>query len=110
MVESEAQAPHASQITAPALAIYFADAAFITPETMRRPLSEWQEDTSRPLGSWTIRTPADRFWNWIPTRVIPRHGGRANVGFVDGHVESRDIRKLGLGHPLGHPENHWDRH
>ncbi len=110
MVESEAQSPHASRIQNPALAIYFADAAFITPETMRRPMTEWQEDTSRPLGSWTIRTPADRFWNWIPTRVIPRHGGRANVGFVDGHVESRDIRKLGLGHPLGHPENHWDRH
>ena len=110
MVESEAQSPHASRIQNPALAIYFADAAFITPETMRRPMPEWQEDTSRPLGSWTIRTPADRFWNWVPTRVIPRHGGRANVGFVDGHVESRAIRQLGFGRPVGHPENLWDRH
>ncbi|MDP6904323.1 MAG: prepilin-type N-terminal cleavage/methylation domain-containing protein [Verrucomicrobiota bacterium] len=110
MVESVVKAPHASQITNPALAIYFADAAFITPETMRRPMSEWQEDTSRPLGSWTIRTPADRFWNWLPTRVIPRHGARSNVGFVDGHVESRAIRQLGFGYPEGHPQNLWDRH
>ena len=110
MVESEAQSPHASRIQNPALTIYFADAAFITPETMHRPMTEWQEDTSRVLGSWTIRTPNDRFWNWIPTRVIPRHGGGANVGFVDGHVESRAVRQLGFGHPVGHPENLWDRY
>jgi len=110
IVASESQTPHASQVTSPALAIYFADAAFITPETMGRPMSEWQEDASRPLGSWTIRTPADRFWNWLPTRVIPRHGARSNVGFVDGHVESRAIHQLGFGYPVGHPQNLWDRH
>jgi prepilin-type processing-associated H-X9-DG protein/prepilin-type N-terminal cleavage/methylation domain-containing protein len=110
VVESEVKAPHASRILNPALTIYFADSAFITPETMHRPMNEWQEDTSRPLGSWTIRTPDDRFWDWIPTRVIPRHGGRANVGFVDGHVESLEINQLGFGHPVGHPENLWDRY
>ena len=110
IVESEAQAPHTSQIQNPALAIYFADAAFITPETMQRAMSEWQEDTSRPLGSWTIRTPADRFWHWLPTRVIPRHGGRSNVSFVDGHVESCGIQQLGFGYPVGHPRNLWDRY
>jgi len=110
IVESEAQAPHASQISNPARAIYFADAAFITPETMSRPMNKWQEDTSKPLGSWTIRTPTDRFWNWVPTRVIPRHEDRANVGFVDGHVESLSVRQLGFGSLVGHPENLWDRY
>ncbi len=41
---------------------------------------------------------------------MPRNGGRANVAFVDGHVESLTIPQLGFDKPVGHPLNWWDRY
>jgi prepilin-type processing-associated H-X9-DG protein len=41
---------------------------------------------------------------------MPRHHGRANAAFVDGHAERLTPVQLGYGLPLGHPKNWWDRH
>ena len=109
-VETESDGAHSTEIRNPAQTILFADAAFVTRDTMYRPANEWEEDVSRPMGTWTIRTPADPLWNLAPTRVIPRNGGRANVAFVDGHVESLTIQQMGFDKPMGHPLNWWDRY
>lgn len=109
-VATEGDGPHEAQIKNPAQTIFLADAAFITRETMYRPVEDWQEDSSRTMGSWTIRSPADPLWHLAPTRVMPRHGARANVAFVDGHVEPLTIKQLGFDKPVGHPQNWWDRH
>ena len=110
LVKSEVYAPHEMNIRNPAQTILFGDAAFVTRETMFRPPAQWEEDTTRPIGSWTIRSPVDPLWTLAPARLMPRHHGRANVGFVDGHVESMTVEKLGYDKPLGHPKNWWDRH
>ena len=109
LIKSEVFAPHEMEIRNPGQTILFGDAAFVTREKMFLPPAQWEEDTTRPIGSWTIRSPIDPLWNLVPTRLIPRHNGRANVGFVDGHVESLTIEQLGYDKPLGHPKNWWDR-
>ncbi len=110
LVSNEYRAPHESEIRNPGQTILLGDAAFITRETMFLPPSQWQEDTTRPIGSWTIRSPLDPLWNWAPTRLMPRHHHRANAAFVDGHAESLTIEQLGFERPLGHPKNWWDRY
>jgi prepilin-type N-terminal cleavage/methylation domain-containing protein/prepilin-type processing-associated H-X9-DG protein len=110
LVPNEYHAPHESEIRHPSQTILLGDAAFITRETMFLPPAQWQEDTTRPIGSWTIRSPLDPLWNWAPTRLMPRHHYRANAAFVDGHAESLTIEQLGFERPLGHPKNWWDRY
>ena len=109
-VPNEMAAVHETEIQQPGQTILFGDAAFVTRESMLQPATEWREDPGRPLGSWTIRPPGDPLWHWAPTRVMPRHGARANVAFVDGHVEPLTIKQLGFDKPVGHPQNWWDRH
>ena len=110
LVQSETYAVHSMEIQRPGQTVLFADAAFVTRATMNRPLREWQEDASRPWGCWTLRTPSDSLWNFAPARLMPRHHGRANAAFVDGHAETLTPVQLGYGLPLGHPKNSWDRH
>ena len=109
-VPNEMAAVHETEIQQPGQTILFGDAAFVTRESMLQPATEWREEPGRPLGSWTIRPPGDPLWHWAPTRVMPRHGARANVAFVDGHVEPLTIKQLGFDKPVGHPQNWWDRH
>ena len=103
-------AVNSMEIQRPSQTVLFADAAFVTRATMNRPLREWQEDSSRPWGCWTLRTPSDPLWHFAPARLMPRHHGRANAAFVDGHAETLTPVQLGYGLPLGHPKNWWDRH
>jgi prepilin-type processing-associated H-X9-DG protein len=110
LVQSETYAPHHSEIQSPMRTVLFADAAFVTRATMNRPIGEWQEDASHPWGCWTLRAPADSLWRFAPSRLMPRHQGRANAAFVDGHAETLTPAQLGYGLPLGHPKNWWDRH
>jgi prepilin-type processing-associated H-X9-DG protein len=110
LVQSETYATHLTEIQHPSQTVLFADAAFVTRATMNRPLREWQEDASRPWGCWTLRTPSDSLWHFAPARLMPRHHGRANAAFVDGHAETLTPVQLGYGLPLGHPKNWWDRH
>jgi len=108
LVNDEMYGTHEVLIKNPSQTVQIGDAAFITPDTQNGPPAQWEE-AIRPLGAWTIRTPDDPLWSLAPARVMPRHLGRANVLFVDGHVESRTIPQLGLDLPLGHPKNIWDR-
>ena len=109
-METESDGAHSTEIRNPAQTILFADAAFVTRDTMYRPVNEWEEDVSRPMGTWTIRTPADPLWEPDTHTGNARNGGRANVAFVDGHVESLTIPQLGFDKPVGHPLNWWDRY
>jgi prepilin-type processing-associated H-X9-DG protein len=63
------------------------------------------------FGVWLFVTPPARNdqWNRNCTRVINRHAGRANCGFVDGHLEQTKTSKLGWEYPRGHPRAKWDR-
>tara|TARA_Y100000588_G_scaffold220273_1_gene234196 strand:- start:15 stop:764 length:750 start_codon:yes stop_codon:yes gene_type:complete len=108
LVSDETYGTHERLIKNPAQTVLIADAAFITPATHQGPPAQWEE-AIRPLGAWTIRTPDDPLWSLAPARVMPRHLGRANALFVDGHAESLTIPGLQLDKPVGHPKNIWDR-
>lgn len=110
LVQSESYSPHQSEIAVPARTILFADAAFVTAQTMHRPVHEWQEDPARPRGCWTLRAPGDPLWQLAPARLMPRHHGRANAAFVDGHAETVTPEQTGYGLPKGHANNLWDRY
>ncbi len=110
LVQSETFAPHQSEIQFPARTVLFADSAFVTRETMRRPIHEWMEDAIRPRGCWTLRIPSDPMWQLFPARLMPRHHGRANAAFVDGHAEALTPVQLGYGLPARHSGNLWDRY
>ena len=110
LVPSEGQTPHESQVRHPSQTILFGDAAFVTRETMFLPPTQWQEDTTRPLGSWTIRSPLDPLYKWAPTRLMPRHQHRASLTFADGHAECLPVAPLIEPRPLAHPKNWWDRY
>jgi prepilin-type processing-associated H-X9-DG protein len=63
-----------------------------------------------PNSSWVQwRTPNDSYYNSQPTRVLNRHAGRAEMGFVDGHAQAMKASQIGLLLPIGDPGNMWDQ-
>ena len=59
--------------------------------------------------SWVrFRTPNDSYYDSDPARVLNRHAGRCEMGFVDGHAQSMKASQIGLLLPLGDPGNMWD--
>jgi len=108
LVCDETYGTHERLIKNPAQTIHIGDSAFITPDTQNGSAAQWEE-AIRPLGAWTMRTPDDPLWSLTPARAMPRHLGRANMLFVDGHAESLTIPQLGFDKPVGHPKNIWDR-
>jgi prepilin-type N-terminal cleavage/methylation domain-containing protein/prepilin-type processing-associated H-X9-DG protein len=95
-----------SSVPHPSQTIYFSDCQYITNPTETDP-DKW---VGKPNASWVHwRTPNDGNYITEPTRVLNRHSGRAQMGFVDGHNEPFKASKIGLNLPEGDPGNMWDK-
>jgi prepilin-type N-terminal cleavage/methylation domain-containing protein/prepilin-type processing-associated H-X9-DG protein len=95
--------PHPSQT------VYFADSQWI--------LNPAQADKNpdaaigKPNESWVQwRTPNDGYYDSQPTRILNRHLGYANMGFVDSHAQVMKASQIGLLLPIGDPGNMWDQY
>lgn len=96
-------------VTKPSGTLFFGDADYLDPRTASQPLANyWKARFAHPGGTWSLRVPLDRDYDRIPTRLLNRHQGRANVAFFDGHVATTRAGSIGFHLPYGHPNNHWD--
>ena len=84
-----------SSVSRPSACIIFADAGSVTEATMDDPNPDnWKPDGDydtlsaqyRGYGSIYFRTPIDSLYKMGDGRSLPRHGGRCNFGFIDGHA------------------------
>ncbi len=104
-----------SMVHQPSATVIFGDVAYVAnPEETDADL--WVASTSRPyswrgFGVWLFETPPARNDQWMrnETRIINRHAGLANCGFVDGSVHRMKTSEIGWQYPRGDPRAMWDR-
>ena len=96
-------------VAKPSSTLFFGDADYLDPATASQPHANyWKVNLAHPGGTWSLRVPLDGDYNRIPTRLLNRHQGRANVAFFDGHVASLKAGSIGFHLPYGHYNNRWD--
>jgi prepilin-type N-terminal cleavage/methylation domain-containing protein/prepilin-type processing-associated H-X9-DG protein len=96
----------------PSESLVFADAGVLPaiPAATTSP-DNWAEQTvtgTTGYGSSYFNTPAGTQYPNDPTRSVPRHSGRLNTCWFDGHAESMKNSKIGYQYPLGDPNALWD--
>ena len=94
-------------VAAPSQCIVFADAGMIS-EPSEPNADNWHE-TPASVCSY-FRSPSD--WQGYPngdSRSVPRHGGRVNAAFFDGHVEKLRNSAIGFDLPRTNNANLWAR-
>ncbi len=91
----------------PSDTIYFADSQYVT-NPAETNADAWVGD---PSTSWVhFRTPNDPHYVDLPTRVLNRHSGRAQMGWVDGHTQAYRASQIGLNVAEGDPAALWDKY
>jgi len=101
-----------SQIVKPGETVCFADTGYIVNYQERDP-DKWYEDPKANALTIVFRTPDNvGYYDAAAsaTRVVNRHGGRANCAFMDGHAQAMPVSKLGFQYPEGHELAMWDTH
>jgi prepilin-type processing-associated H-X9-DG protein len=71
----------------------------------------WVEQTATGTtgyGSSYFNTPSGTQYPNDLVRSVPRHAGRLNSCWYDGHAESIKISKIGYQYPLDDPNALWD--
>lgn len=97
-----------SDIRNPTDTLVFGDAGMVSSATQNDPDGDgWKE----VAGGQAVffRTPNDSWFRTSPTRVVPRHSGRATTGYWDGHAEQVLNSTLGWEYPERDPRVKWDR-
>ena len=91
------------QITNPAGTIFMSDIGQVA--NPGSAVSQWTSTDLTNAGNFGYaRFPNDpSFSGGDPWNIFPRHKGRANVAFYDGHVASVDIDRDIIAHPPGDP-------
>lgn len=99
----------------PSETVFFGDVAYVKNKSETN-ADLWMANPDRPcswqgFGVWLFETPPARNNQWMrnETRVINRHAGLANCGFVDGHASRIKTSTLGWQYPRGDPRAMWDR-
>ncbi|HTL74368.1 MAG TPA: prepilin-type N-terminal cleavage/methylation domain-containing protein [bacterium] len=92
--------------------LLFADAGLLPaiPAAAISP-DNWVEKTANGTagyGSSYFNTPSGMQYPNDPTRTVPRHSGRVNTTWFDGHAESIKNSKIGYQYPQGDPNALWD--
>ena len=101
-----------TDVSRPAITIYVADCATVTPASLTDPNADaWQENAS-PVGQAAFfltpqSTTAPYFTFPDQTRLIARHNGRANLAKMDGHIESARASEVGWQFPKGDSRAMW---
>jgi len=100
-----------SEVRKPTETVTFADAQSIKNPTEPDP-DKWVPDNGTLGRQWVsilIRDPNISAYNTLPQRPVNRHGGRCNLGFIDGHAENQRASKVGFQYPEGHALAMWDK-
>jgi len=98
-----------SDIAHPLRTVCFADTGLIINLNDPDP-DAWVEDPKATGFCW-FRTPDNvGYYNVAGScdRIVNRHNGHANCAFVDGHVQSMPVSKVGFQYPVGDPRALWD--
>ncbi len=104
-----------SSVNIPSATLFFGDVAYV--ENYDETNADlWVADIDREtswsgFGMWLFETPTARNDQWTrnAVRVINRHAGLANCGFVDGHANAQKTSTIGWQYPIGDPRALWDR-
>ena len=104
-----------SSLNRPASTLFFGDVAYV--ENFDEANADlWVADIDRQtswsgFGMWLFETPSapNDQWTHNAVRVINRHRGVANCGFVDGHVTAQRTSTIGWQYPQGDPRALWSR-
>jgi len=92
--------------------LLFADAGVLPPGVTPSPIADnWAEQTSNGTtgyGSSYFNTPSGTQYPTDLVRSVPRHAGRVNTTWFDGHAESIKNSKIGYQYPAGDPNALWD--
>jgi len=102
-----------STVVRPSETVFFADAQKVATASVNDPNPDnWKGDGT---SSWvSFRTPKSNgggnnpYFISEPHRIINRHSGRAQMGWLDGHAESKRASQIGLFLNPGDPANQWD--
>jgi prepilin-type processing-associated H-X9-DG protein len=104
-----------ADVRKPTDSLVFADAGKITDQTVRLDPDEWveastQTPTDGQASTYFIVPSFYGNWNNAPGyRSAPRHNGRVNTVWFDGHAEPFQNSTIGYQYPQGHPAALWDR-
>jgi len=96
-----------NEVVQPSQSIVYADSAGI--DNPDDDPDDWQEIPA--TGCAAFRVPSDAYYvsHAGDTRSVPRHGGRVNAAFFDGHVERLRNGAIGYDLPRNNAANLWSR-
>lgn len=102
-----------SAVRRPTETLFFADAQKVATASVNDPNPDnWKGDGT---SSWvSFRTPKNNnggnntYFISEPHRIINRHSGRSQMGWLDGHAEAKKASQIGLFLNPGDPLNQWD--
>ena len=95
------QIPRENSVTQPSQSIAYADAAGISNPTESDP-DNWNERSAS--GCAFFRSPSDtESYPGGDSRSVPRHSGRVNIAFFDGHVAT--MKNSAIGYNLSRTDN-----
>ncbi|MGN6555606.1 MAG: prepilin-type N-terminal cleavage/methylation domain-containing protein [Verrucomicrobiota bacterium] len=101
----------------PSDSLVFADSGLVSPATQNNSNPDaWVEVMGAVggddgTGSTYFKSPTSAgasWWNNDPTRSVPRHQGRLNAGWYDGHASLIKNSSIGYQYANGDPEALWD--
>jgi len=97
-----------NQVTVPSASINFADAGGISNPNETN-ADRWQEVPA--TGCAYFRVPSDSYYSSLrgDSRSVPRHSGRVNAAFFDGHVASVRNSSIRYDLPRTDPAVQWAR-
>ena len=93
------------EVAQPARTIYFADSQLISNPTEPNPIL-WQSTATDVIHF--PPNPADSLYLTHPASLMNKHTDKANIVFVDGHVEPLRNDQFGHALPIGDTNNLWD--
>jgi prepilin-type N-terminal cleavage/methylation domain-containing protein/prepilin-type processing-associated H-X9-DG protein len=106
-----------TMVSRPSGAFVFADAGAVTIQTrglnpdLWKPDISWDAASMRMFGGGVsyFRVPSDGDYASGDSRSLPRHNGRCNFGFFDGHAEAMKNSKAGYQYPRQNEAALWAR-
>jgi len=102
-----------SSVPRPSSTVYYADSGLVTDASASSTNPDaWVEDFNPAdhsgQASWIDwRSVSDPNWTTLPTRVVNRHSGHAQMGFVDFHAQTLKASAIGFYLPAGDPGEMW---
>lgn len=96
-----------TKVAKPSATVYFVDTAIASNPNETNP-DLFAEAPGNLSIHFRTDVAGDPLFYSHPTRIVNRHGGRANFVMIDGHVESMRASEVGYFLPQGNPGNLWD--